>query len=113
MALGEILINAVEHGNLGITMEEKALTVKNGGFERLVHKKLRDPKLSARKVTLDVIMDTGRLEYIVTDEGDGFDYRKKTDPDPEVHVGSGLGIQSQVLLPRGEVRGQWKPFATS
>jgi serine phosphatase RsbU (regulator of sigma subunit)/response regulator of citrate/malate metabolism len=93
MALGEILINAVEHGNLGITMEEKALTVKNGGFERLVHKKLRDPKLSARKVTLDVIMDTGRLEYIVTDEGDGFDYRKKTDPDPEVHVGSGLGIQ--------------------
>ncbi|HOM30028.1 MAG TPA: SpoIIE family protein phosphatase [Deltaproteobacteria bacterium] len=93
MALSEILINAIEHGNLEITMEEKASAVKKGAFEKLVHRRLADPRLSSRRVTLEVFMDEDRLEYVVTDEGRGFDYRKEVDPDPNAHIGSGLGIQ--------------------
>jgi len=93
MALSEILINAVEHGNLGITMEEKANAVRKGSFEKLLQKRLKDPGLSSRYVTLEVFMDDGRLEYVVTDEGEGFDYSGNAEIDPASRIGSGLGIQ--------------------
>lgn len=93
MALGEILLNAIEHGNLGITMEEKSRAVKKGTYDRLVQRRLMDPAMAGRNVTLEVVMDRDRLEYIVTDEGDGFDYQKETGVDPGSRIGSGLGIQ--------------------
>lgn len=93
MALGEMILNAVEHGNLNIGMDEKARAVKKGTFEDLLEQRKKDPELARRVVTLEVFMDRDLLEYIVTDQGDGFDYRKEFDPDPHSHIGSGLGVQ--------------------
>lgn len=93
MALGEIILNAVEHGNLNIGMEEKARAVKKGTFEDLLRQRMKDPELAGRVVTLQVFRDRDLLEYIVTDQGDGFDYRKEFDSDPHAHIGSGLGVQ--------------------
>lgn len=93
MALGEIVLNAVEHGNLNISMEEKSRAVKKGTFEDLLKQRRRNPTLSKRLVTLQLFMDQEILEYIVTDQGDGFDYQKEFDPDPHAHIGSGLGVQ--------------------
>ena len=93
MALGEILLNAVEHGNLNIGMEEKARAVKKGSFEELLKRRRKNPAYADRVVTLQIFMDRDILEYIVTDQGDGFDYHKKFDPDPHSHIGSGLGVQ--------------------
>jgi serine phosphatase RsbU (regulator of sigma subunit)/DNA-binding response OmpR family regulator len=93
MALGEIVLNAIEHGNLGITMEEKAKAVKKGSFEDLIKQRKRDPKYADRMVTLHIHMDQDTLEYHVIDEGEGFDYEKGFNPDPNAHIGSGLGVQ--------------------
>jgi len=93
MALAEIVLNAVEHGNLSITMEEKAKAVKKGNFEELLRQRKKNQKYAERVVTLHVHMDPNTLEYYVIDEGDGFDYIKEFDPDPNVHIGSGLGVQ--------------------
>lgn len=93
IALSEILLNAIEHGNLGISMEEKAKAVKNGTFEELVKQRMINPKYANRVVTFNVHMDQDFLEYYITDEGGGFDYKKKFDTDPNAHIGSGLGVQ--------------------
>lgn len=93
MALGEILINAVEHGNLNITMDEKAKAVRKGTFEELVRQRRKNDAYAQRTVTLEVHMDHDLLEYLVTDQGEGFDYKKDFDTDPHAHIGSGLGVQ--------------------
>ncbi|HQI79997.1 MAG TPA: SpoIIE family protein phosphatase [Deltaproteobacteria bacterium] len=93
MALGEILLNAVEHGNLNITMEEKAKAVRKNALDELIRLRRKNPALGNRTVTLQVHMDPDLLEYTVIDEGQGFDYEKEFDPDPQKHIGSGLGVQ--------------------
>lgn len=37
-------------------------------------------------------MEKDMMVYQVTDQGSGFDFKKELDPDPEVHIGSGLGM---------------------
>lgn len=93
MALGEIVLNAMEHGNLNITMEEKAKAVKKGNFEELVKQRKKNPRYAQRVVTIHIHMEPHTLEYYIIDEGDGFDYNKEFNPDPNVHIGSGLGVQ--------------------
>ena len=93
MALSEMLINAVEHGNLNIGMEEKADAVRKGTFDALLKERLKNPDYRNRTVTLQVFMDRDMLEYVIDDEGDGFDYHREFDPDPHAHIGSGLGVQ--------------------
>ena len=93
MALGEIVLNAIEHGNLGITMDEKAKAVKKGSFENLVRQRNKNPKYADRMVTIHIHMDQNTLEYHIIDEGEGFDYKKEFNPDPNAHIGSGLGVQ--------------------
>jgi len=51
----ELLINAVEHGNLGITYAEKGQLIAAGRWEEEVATRLRDPRFAARfvEVTLE------------------------------------------------------------
>jgi ActR/RegA family two-component response regulator len=93
MALGEIIINAVEHGNLNISMKEKFEAVNNGTYRELFEQRNHDPHYASRVVIIQVHMERDALTYHVIDEGEGFDYRKEFDPDPENHIGSGLGMQ--------------------
>jgi sigma-B regulation protein RsbU (phosphoserine phosphatase) len=92
MALGEIIINAVEHGNLDISMKEKSKAVHNGTYRKLYEQRKKDERYQNRTVEIRVRMGKDSLVYQVTDEGKGFDYRKELDPDPDVHIGSGLGM---------------------
>lgn len=93
MALSEIVLNAVEHGNLNITMEEKVEGIHKGIYSDLIEQRKQDPRYGFRIVTLDVHMDRDALVYYVTDEGNGFDYSKGFNPDPRAHIGSGLGLE--------------------
>lgn len=91
-ALGEILINAIEHGNLGITREEKAQAVAEDRYEDLLKEKMSDPRYAQRKVTLKVHMSGNELKYTVIDQGDGFDSRSIFESDSHLRMGSGLGL---------------------
>lgn len=93
IALSEIVMNAIEHGNLNITMEEKSMAVHKGIYSDLLEQRKRDLRYASRTVTLDVHMDRETLVYYVTDEGDGFDYSREFNPDPHAHIGSGLGLE--------------------
>jgi len=91
-ALGEMLINAIEHGNLAITGEEKSTAIEKGKYEKLLKDRSNDARYASRVVRLRVHMTRDELRYIITDQGDGFDYTRIYDSDPHTRVGSGLGL---------------------
>lgn len=75
--LHELLINAVEHGNLEISRREKQEALAEGGYEQLLAQRLAQPELKDRLVTIHVLCDTEaeRLVYRIVDEGQGFAWR--------------------------------------
>ena len=76
IGLQEILINAVEHGNLDISFNEKAAAMETGRLSDLVRSRRDDPRFSNRRVQVHYQLRGNEVRYRVTDDGIGFDHRK-------------------------------------
>jgi len=81
----EILINAIEHGNLGITFDEKTRAIEQGDYMRFLLARQKEPRYAGRRVLVDYLINGRMLMFRVTDEGSGFDHgsfleRAKNDP---------------------------------
>ena len=77
IALQELLANAIEHGNLAISADEKMDALARGDYERLVEARRRDSRFEARRVSVRVTYDRGEghVQYRITDQGAGFNWR--------------------------------------
>lgn len=75
IALREILINAMEHGNLAISFDEKTKALEADGYFDLLKSRREDPVYRDRKIFLEVRLDTETFWVKVRDEGAGFDHR--------------------------------------
>lgn len=76
IGLQETLVNAIEHGNLGISFDEKSKALNEGKYMDLIRERQKDPIYRKRKVTVDYILGENSVKYLITDEGDGFDFEK-------------------------------------
>ncbi|OSM04443.1 response regulator [Magnetofaba australis] len=84
MGLSELLINAVEHGNLGITYEEKSALNLQGAWIQEVERRLDLPEHCEKSVSVTYAMDDeGDLHFFIEDEGHGFDWEKYLEFDPK------------------------------
>ena len=95
LGLHEMLTNAVEHGNLGISYEEKRRALEaREGLQKLIDRRLTDPGLAGRSVTVGFKMDAAACEWTITDEGSGFDWKALPDPTsgPTLFEAHGRGI---------------------
>jgi anti-sigma regulatory factor (Ser/Thr protein kinase) len=87
VALTEMLINAIEHGNCGISYEEKGTWLENGGtMTGLIDKKCQDPAVRSRCVTFEYSITPTRSTFVIADQGDGFDWRAVKDPGKHENV---------------------------
>ena len=91
-ALGEVLLNAIEHGNLGIDLKEKSVAISRNAYPELLRRRSEDPRHAGKVVTLHVRMTRDKLTYRVIDQGEGFDHRALFGRDPHATAGSGLGL---------------------
>jgi len=93
-ALIEMIVNAIEHGNLGITYEEKTKALDEDRLTELILAKSEEPELAKRRVSVHYELDHEKVMYVIEDEGVGFDIRSLPDPgDPEnLWLGHGRGI---------------------
>lgn len=82
VGLIELLVNAVEHGNLGISYSEKSDLRKNMGWETEVARRLTVSPYAERRARVDVQRDGEEIQFTVTDEGDGFNWQPYMDFDP-------------------------------
>ncbi len=72
LGLREILVNAIEHGNLAIGFDEKSDATVHGAWPALVEARLADPRYRDRSVTVEFARVDDTAEFVITDEGDGF-----------------------------------------
>ncbi len=76
IALQEIFINSIEHGNLEIGYERKTQLKKmNGNYWELLVKECDQDCLSSRKIRVSYSLDMEKVTYVIEDEGKGFDWR--------------------------------------
>jgi anti-sigma regulatory factor (Ser/Thr protein kinase) len=76
LALSELIVNAVEHGNCGITYDEKTAALDQGlSVVELVAEKCRDPLVRARRVEFLWELGQESTSFVIRDEGRGFDVR--------------------------------------
>lgn len=75
LGLLELLTNAIEHGNLEIGYDQKSAALETETLESLYKKRQSDPALAERRVTVAFKMDGKSCEWLITDEGKGFDWQ--------------------------------------
>ncbi|MBZ0114789.1 MAG: response regulator [Thermoanaerobaculia bacterium] len=74
VGLGELLINAVEHGNLGISYEDKTQLLSEGRWQEEVRQRLQSEEHRDKRVTVDFERTDDSLRLTIADEGPGFDW---------------------------------------
>lgn len=72
--LMELFVNSVEHGNLGITYEEKSSLKKVDYWEREIEKRMKLPKNKHKVVQVDFKRVGNALNFLVEDMGEGFNF---------------------------------------
>lgn len=78
----EILVNAIEHGNLGITYDEKTQLNLHQRWKEEIDNRLKLPQNFSKWVTITLFKTESELKISVKDEGKGFNFQKYLDFDP-------------------------------
>ncbi len=109
IGLTELLINAVEHGNLEISYDEKTDLLSEGMWESEVDKRLNDPRYCEKLVQVDFEqISDNEVHYLIRDQGLGFlpgDYLEFT-PGRSVHThGRGIAMAKKLSFYKLQYRG--------
>ena len=81
--LSELMINAVEHGNLGITYEDKTRLVLSNRWHAEVAARLSLPENAKRFAVLELEASDDAIIVTISDQGQGFDYESYLELSPE------------------------------
>lgn len=94
LGLYEIIVNAIEHGNLEISFEEKKKALQENSYTKLLAERIEMANKKGRNVVIQTKFDRKQIEISVTDCGNGFDYSNLPDhSDPETILSAhGRGI---------------------
>ncbi len=97
--LNEMMMNAIEHGNLAISYDEKRRLLMTGQWKQEIERRLNQPEYQSRRALAIVTVDNEKAEVVIQDEGKGFDYRKFNTTRPE-HItelnGRGIAIARMI-----------------
>ncbi len=109
LGLVELITNAVEHGNLGISYIEKQDALNKGNLNELFEQKMQDKTYKDRKIKVDFFADNEKYQWTITDEGKGFNWKSVPDPTDQEHIlelnGRGIFI-SKFLFDKLEYTGK-------
>src|SRR5713226_82340 len=76
IGLTELLVNAVEHGNLGITYEDKSRLYASGSWSEEVGRRLALPENASKRAEVSFERADGKLRFVIRDCGKGFDWNR-------------------------------------
>ncbi len=83
VGLTELLVNAVEHGNLGITYEDKSRLSNAVEWTREVERRLALPENAGKHAVLYFERTETEIRFRILDEGPGFDWKRYLHVDPQ------------------------------
>lgn len=106
--LFELFVNAIEHGNLGLSYEEKSRLQYEGQWEAELERRLNAPDWGSRQVDVRFDRFTDRIEFLIQDQGTGFEWQPYLESSPalinETH-GRGIMIAQRLAFDAMEYLG--------
>ncbi|RED54269.1 ATP-binding protein [Aestuariispira insulae] len=109
LGLRELMINAIEHGNLGISHAEKAQLVREATWEQEIKRRLGLAENREKYVQVEFERRNDRIIVEIRDQGKGFDWRIYMDsvmnPSLKPH-GRGISIATLIAFDSVEYKGR-------
>ncbi|MBX7058584.1 MAG: ATP-binding protein [Leptospirales bacterium] len=96
----EMLMNAIEHGNLAISFDEKHRSTSEGTHFQLIKQRQQHPDYRKRTVTVVYSLRPERVLFVIRDQGAGFDHRtalQREQVDADRYHGRGILLTRQVF----------------
>ncbi len=106
--LTELMINAVEHGNLGISYKEKSKLNAENGWENEVLHRLALPEHNNKYATVKVNRNDTEIKFLIGDQGHGFDWQQYMEICPDRAFdshGRGIALAHSMSLNKIEYLG--------
>lgn len=121
----ELLINAIEHGNLGISYADKGRLLREGRWAEEIEARLRHPDKLERHARAILEKVDGLVRVTIIDQGAGFDWHPFLEDSPDrvfdlhgrgiamskamsfdslEYLGNGNTVVATVALPAGRTR---------
>ena len=101
----ELLINAIEHGNLEISYKDKTELLMFKRWKEEIDFRLSDPRYKDRMVCVDIERQPEGFSVMITDQGNGFNFEPFLDFIPErifdLH-GRGIAMANKIYLNKVE-----------
>jgi CheY-like chemotaxis protein/anti-sigma regulatory factor (Ser/Thr protein kinase) len=101
--VSELLINAVEHGNMGINYDDKTELMDRNDWRQEVERRLEAPEYRDRQVTVIFERKNDTYYLQITDQGEGFNWKgyMKFDPSRATHNhGRGIAMANMIAFDR-------------
>ena len=76
LVISELLINAIEHGNLDITYEDKLLKLQDDVYFDYMTQKINKNDNKDKKIKVEFMVNSERIVIKISDQGKGFDHKK-------------------------------------
>lgn len=109
LGLSELMLNAVEHGNLAITYAEKSSLISEDRLADEIRRRLQDPVYGQREAELVLEKIGHEVHFLIKDQGAGFEWQKYLEISPErafdTH-GRGIAMSRQISFSRVEYQGR-------
>lgn len=108
IGLGELMLNAIEHGNLGIHADEKNNLKQQDRWADEVARRLQLPEFKHRQARVTMRRMEAVYSFLIEDQGDGFNWHEYLDIDAsraEMLNGRGIALARQISFSSLEYRG--------
>lgn len=108
LGLTEIMINAVEHGNLGITYAEKSKLNASDEWANEIERRLVSPSNIDKYASIEFTRNDSEITFLIADQGDGFNWEKYMEICPERAFdshGRGIAMANSISFNRIEYFG--------
>jgi CheY-like chemotaxis protein len=109
LGLTELMMNAIEHGNLAISYAQKKFWLQSEIWLTELEKRASLPEYAGRVAVAEVDCSENEVVFTITDQGSGFDWRGYLAFDPDRACdpnGRGIAMARQVSFSRVEYQGE-------
>ena len=83
IGIEEMITNALEHGNLGISFDEKNKALEEARLSQLIQERSRQSDAAGRAIRVTSRLRPDQFEITIRDEGNGFNWRQLPEVAPE------------------------------
>lgn len=98
IGLVELMLNAIEHGNLGLNYQEKRRLLLEETLAHEVANRLATPPYCDRRARITPFLEGRYLVFLIEDDGDGFDWQNRSGFPLSLSDPNGRGIAMAQLL---------------